>query len=185
MNTLRLSIGTARHSQVTAVPLCSCQYIKTVLRNRTTLTGHRCTTVQLSIYEDCLEEPHDTHRSPLYHCVAVNTLRLSWGTARHSQVTAVPLCSCQSPLYSDVHKPLPEFQCQIYSPAQFTVSSADCSRQIIESCLLFVYVTNCVDRQIADRRCKGKAIPVQAGTGLEGSRMLKLPDFKKIITRRR
>ena len=50
-------------------------------------------------------------------------------------------------------KILPEFQCQIYSPAQFTVSSADCSRQIIESCLLFVYVTNCVDQQTADWRC--------------------------------
>jgi len=50
MNTLRLSGGTARHSQLAAVPLCSCQYIKTVWRNRTTLTGHRCTTVQLSIH---------------------------------------------------------------------------------------------------------------------------------------
>jgi hypothetical protein len=29
---------------------------------------------------------------------------------------------------------------------------------------------------------KGKAIPLQASTGPEGSRMLRLPDFKKIGT---
>jgi hypothetical protein len=31
---------------------------------------------------------------------------------------------------------------------------------------------------------KGKAIPLQAWTGPEGSRMLRLPDFKKIGTQR-
>jgi hypothetical protein len=30
--------------------------------------------------------------------------------------------------------------------------------------------------------CKGKAIPLQAWTGLEGSRRLRLPDFKTIGT---
>jgi hypothetical protein len=31
-------------------------------------------------------------------------------------------------------------------------------------------------------KCKGKAIPLQAFTGPEGSRRLRLPDFKKIGT---
>jgi len=31
---------------------------------------------------------------------------------------------------------------------------------------------------------KGKAIPLQAWTGPEGSRILRLPDFKTISTRR-
>jgi hypothetical protein len=31
-------------------------------------------------------------------------------------------------------------------------------------------------------KCKGKAIPLQALTGLEGSRWLRLPDFKTIGT---
>jgi len=30
--------------------------------------------------------------------------------------------------------------------------------------------------------CKGKAIPVQAWTGLDGSRRLRLPDFKTVNT---
>jgi len=34
------------------------------------------------------------------------------------------------------------------------------------------------------RECKGKAIPLQAWTGLEGSRRLRSPDFKTIGTRR-
>jgi hypothetical protein len=33
-----------------------------------------------------------------------------------------------------------------------------------------------------DGQGKGKAIPLQAWTGLEGSRRLKLPDFKTIGT---
>jgi len=32
------------------------------------------------------------------------------------------------------------------------------------------------------RKVKGKAIPLQAGTGPEGSRRLRLPDFKTIGT---
>jgi hypothetical protein len=35
-----------------------------------------------------------------------------------------------------------------------------------------------------DNNNKGKAIPLQAGTGPEGSRRLMLPDFKTIGTRR-
>ena len=62
MNTLRLSIGTARYSELTTVPLYRCQsplhsdvhkilpqYIKTVYRNPTSLRGHHCTSLQLSI----------------------------------------------------------------------------------------------------------------------------------------
>ena len=33
-------------------------------------------------------------------------------------------------------------------------------------------------------KCKGKAIPLQAWTGLEGSRRLRLPEFKTVGTGR-
>ena len=37
-------------------------------------------------------------------------------------------------------------------------------------------------RELAKRNVKGEAIPLQAWTGPEGSRMLRLPDFKTIGT---
>jgi len=35
---------------------------------------------------------------------------------------------------------------------------------------------------VAPTKCKGKAVPLQAWTGPEGSRKLRLPDFKTIGT---
>jgi len=35
---------------------------------------------------------------------------------------------------------------------------------------------------ILAKACKGKAIPLQAWTGPEGSRRLRLPDFKTVST---
>ena len=41
---------------------------------------------------------------------------------------------------------------------------------------------NCVDNVCVLLKVKGKAIPLQAWTGPEGSRRLRLPDFKTIGT---
>jgi hypothetical protein len=49
-------------------------------------------------------------------------------------------------------------------------------------------ITSCIKeyiklvKKITDWNRKGKAIPLQALTGPEGSRMLRLPDFKTIGT---
>ena len=47
-----------------------------------------------------------------------------------------------------------------------------------------IFVFNLAESQeyVEEWRHKGKAIPLQAWTGLEGSRMLSLPDFKTIGT---
>ena len=42
---------------------------------------------------------------------------------------------------------------------------------------MYIYTTVCVHLKV-----KGKAIPFQAWTGPEGSRRLRLPDFKTIDT---
>jgi hypothetical protein len=44
------------------------------------------------------------------------------------------------------------------------------------------YVTNTHDRTLCNNYCKGKAIPLQAWTGPQGSRRLRLPDFKTVGT---
>jgi hypothetical protein len=47
----------------------------------------------------------------------------------------------------------------------------------------FIYFTNCEKHKLYDKgKGKGKAIPLQARTGPEGSRKSKLPDFKTIST---
>jgi hypothetical protein len=46
--------------------------------------------------------------------------------------------------------------------------------------LMWVYWFPCVDQYV--KKGKGKAIPVQAWTGPEGSRWLRVPDFKTIDT---
>ena len=40
------------------------------------------------------------------------------------------------------------------------------------------------DDWLVERKVKGKAIPLQAWTGPEGSRRLRLPDFKTVGTRK-
>jgi len=61
MNTLRLSIGTARHSEFTTVLVCSCQYL---LYSAVHTTQHsQVTTVQLSI-----PAPLRCKQNIIFHC---------------------------------------------------------------------------------------------------------------------
>jgi hypothetical protein len=41
---------------------------------------------------------------------------------------------------------------------------------------------HCITTEIIFIPTNGKAIPIEAGTGLEGSRRLRLPDLKKMGT---
>ena len=50
--------------------------------------------------------------------------------------------------------------------------------QVWTTCI--AYMAACY--KIIGRLCKGKAIPLQAWTGPEGSRSLRLPDFKTVGT---
>jgi hypothetical protein len=56
-----------------------------------------------------------------------------------------------------------------------------CFRSLYSIKHLFVLGKQCACRE-GKGKGKGKAIPLQAWTGPEGSRRLKLPDFKKIGT---
>ena len=81
----------------------------------------------------------------------MNTLRVSWGTSQHSEVTKLYQCvtvnSCCTEMYRKYYIiSVLSMSCTVH------FSSADCSRLIMESCLLFMYMTNCVDLQREDRR---------------------------------
>jgi len=50
------------------------------------------------------------------------------------------------------------------------------------NCLQSLFVASSAVTEIKTRKGKGKAIPLEAWTGPEGSRRLRLPDFKTIVT---
>jgi hypothetical protein len=63
------------------------------------------------------------------------------------------------------------------------MSYASGSREIVQG----IVIVNTVSQHgessyISDILCKGKAIPLQASTGPEGSRRMRLTDFKTIGT---